>query len=192
MKKTIKRPRHEIRHAQDMGPTPERAARSDWSGKAPKRVLTTVQALLNAGDITQEAANAADRWYRDYVFGYHDYREFAPDHVADTTTRHDAVSWQVVRANACGRIVDVRQALGVCAHQRLRMMLVDELSFRQMGEALFPAVSKSTSSTKVSSQCSFLLEQLHSFYSSQRADKRRTEAPRHVGGQKVLAHIDGV
>lgn len=178
MKKSITHKRHEIRDAQDMGPTPERAARSDWSGKAPKRVLTTVQALLNAGDITQEAANAADRWYRDYVFGYHDYREFAPDHVADTITRHDAVSWQVVRANACGRIVDVRQALGVCAHQRLQMMLVDELSFRQMGEAVFPKISPDLGRKKIGAQCAMLLEQLSEFYTRIRVrEKTCTPVP---------------
>ncbi len=160
-----------------MGPTPERERRSDWSGKTPKRVLTTVQALLNAGDITQDAANAADRWYRDYAFGYHDYREFAPDHVADTTTRHDAVSWQVVRATACGRIVDVRQALGVCAHQRLRMMLVDELSFRAMGEALFPKLNTTVARGKLSAQCSLILEQLSEYYRALNRSKEKTCTP---------------
>lgn len=178
MKKAIKRPRHEIRHAEDNGPTTERAVRSDWSGKTPKRVLTTVQALLNAGDITQEAANAADRWYRDYVFGYHDYREFAPDHVADTITRHDAVSWQVVRANACGRIVDVRQALGVCAHQRLKMMLVDEMTFSQMGSALFPCVSESSGRRKIGAQCTLILEQLSEYYKANRRQKEKGCTPR--------------
>lgn len=180
MKKTIKRPRHEIRQAQDMGPTPERERRSDWSGKAPRRVLTTVQALLNAGDITQEAANAADRWYRDYAFGYCDYKEFDAGHVADTTTKHDAVSWQVVRANACGRIVGVRQALGVCAHQRLRMMMVDELSFRAMGEALFPRVSSSTAQRKIAAQCTLVLEQLSEFYRQTLRPKEKPCTPRGV------------
>lgn len=164
MKKAIRCLRHEIRRAVDNGPTPERLAKSEWVGNAPKRVLVTVQALLNAGDITQEAANAAERWYRDYVFGACGYKEFSPDHVADTTTRHDDVSWQVVRANAWGRVVDVRQALGVCAHQRLRMMLVDELSFRAMGEMFFPKISSDLGRKKIGAQCAMLLEQLSEFY----------------------------
>lgn len=178
MKKAVKRPRPLIRHAQPMGPTPEREAKSAWSGKDPKRVLTTVQALLNAGDITQDAANAAERWYRDYVFGHCDYIEFGADHVADTTTRHDAVSWQVTRANAWGRIVDVRQALGVCAHQRLRMMLVDEMTFNQMGRALFPGIAESSGRRKIGAQCTFILEQLCEHYKASRKQKEKPCTPR--------------
>lgn len=172
MTKTLKRPRHAIRQAEDNGPTPERLAKSVFSKSAPPRVVTTVMALLQSGDITQEAANAADRWYRDYAFGYCDYKEFSPDHVADTTTKHDAVSWQVVRANACGLIVDVRAALGVCADKRLRMMMVDELSFRQMGEALFPKVSVDLARKKIAAQCAMLLEQLAEFYVNQARQKK--------------------
>nr|WP_298796216.1 hypothetical protein [uncultured Acetobacter sp.] len=142
------------------GPTSERRARSEFVGTAPPRVLRTVQALLLAGDITQPAADAAERWYRDYVFGYCDYVEFSDQHLTSTLTRHDAVSWQLVRARAMARVTAVREALGLCAHQRLRMLLVDELSFRAMGEALFPTISASSSQRKIAAQCALLLEQL--------------------------------
>ena len=142
------------------GPTPERRARSEFVGTAPTRVLRTVQSLLQAGDITQPAADAAERWYRDYIFGYCDYVEFSEQHRPSTLTRHDAVSWQLVRARAMARITEAREALGLCAHQRLRMMLVDELSFRAMGEALFPTISASSSQRKIAAQCALLLEQL--------------------------------
>lgn len=144
-------------------PTPERRTHSQFVGSKPARVLRTVQALLNAGDISQTAADAAERWYQDYVFGYCDYKEFSPEFRPSTLTRHDAVSWQMVRGKAMGRITDVQQALGLCAHQRLRMMLVDELSFRAMGAALFPTLSASSAQRKIAAQCALLLEQLEAF-----------------------------
>lgn len=153
--------------------TPERQRRSEWrtAGGVP-RVRTTVQALVNAGDIGQEEVDAADRWYRDFVFGHYGYIEFAPDHVPDTVTRHDAVSWQVVRANAVGRIADVRDALGMCAHHRLRLMLVDEQSFSAMGSALYPRLSQSVSRGRVSAQCALILEQLAAFYDKARSRQK--------------------
>ncbi|PCD79840.1 hypothetical protein CO710_05950 [Acetobacter orleanensis] len=157
------------------GPTPERRARSEFVGTAPPRVLRTVQALLQVGDITQLAADAAERWYRDYVFGYCDYVEFSDQHRPSTLTRHDAVSWQLVRARAMARITAVRDALGLCAHQRLRMLLVDELSFRAMGEALFPAISAGSSQRKIAAQCALLLEQLAA---RQEAERKATKADR--------------
>lgn len=144
-------------------PTPERRTHSQFVGSKLARVLRTVQALLNAGDISQTAADAAERWYQDYVFGYCDYKEFSPEFQPSTLTRHDAVSWQMVRGKAMGRITDVQQALGLCAHQRLRMMLVDELSFRAMGAALFPTLSASSAQRKIAAQCALLLEQLEAF-----------------------------
>ncbi|WP_240554675.1 hypothetical protein [Acetobacter cibinongensis] len=149
-------------------PTPERRTHSQFVGSKPARVLRTVQALLNSGDIPQTAADAAERWYQDYVFGYCGYKEFSPEHRPSTLTRHDAVSWQIVRGKAMARITDVQQALGLCAHQRLRMMLVDELSFRAMGVALFPTLSASSAQRKIAAQCALVLEQLEAFEVSAR------------------------
>lgn len=127
---------------------------------ALNRPRRTVQGLLQAGDITQEAADAAERWCRNYVFGYFDYLEHTNPAPQGQSVRHDAVSWQMVRAQAMARITTVRDALGLCAHQRLRMMLVDDLSFRAMGEALFPAISSSSAQRKIAAQCALVLEQL--------------------------------
>lgn len=165
------------------GPTPERRARSEFVGTAPTRVLRTVQALLQAGDITQPAADAAERWYRDYVFGYCDYVEFSDQHRPSTLTRHDAVSWQLVRARAMARITAIREALGLCAHQRLRMMLVDELSFRAMGEALFPAISASSSQRKIAAQCALLLEQLADRQEAERKAAKAARAAKNTPAQ---------
>ncbi|WP_010515779.1 hypothetical protein [Komagataeibacter oboediens] len=145
--------------------TPERQKRSEWTvQQGAPRVRSTVQALLNAGDIDQDAADAADRWYRDFVFGHYGYVEFAPNHENNTCTRHDAVSWQVVRANAVGRIADVRDAMGMCAHVRLRMMIAEEKTFSDMGKVLYPGTTDSVGRRKVSAQCALVLEQLSDYY----------------------------
>lgn len=162
-------------------PTPERLARSHFVGTEPMRVLRTVQALLNAGDITQTAADAAEQWYKDYIFGYCDYNEVPPGYQPGTLTRHDAVSWQLVRGKAMARVEAVRAALGLCAHQRLRMMLVDELSFRAMGVALFPAVSASSAQRKIAAQCALLLEQLDAFAQAARKAAQQARKNRRAG-----------
>lgn len=153
--------------------TPERQRRSEWvtKGEAP-RVRTTVQALLNAGDIDQEAANAADRWYRDFVFGYYGYVEFAPHHEINMLTRHDEVSWMVVRAHAKARVTDIRDALGMCVHTRLRMMIAEEKTFSDMGRFFYPNLTDTVGRRKVSAQCALVLEQLADYYERQRAKKR--------------------
>lgn len=151
-----------------LGPTPERLARSVFTGRAPLRVLTTVQALLNAGDIGQDAANAAERWYRDWMFAREGVADCAPVPQAESTTRHDAVSWQLVRGRASARLTDVRAALGGCGEVRLCLMMVRELSFSQMGKILFPHLSEARARLKVSAQCAMVLEQLESFYATAR------------------------
>lgn len=153
-------------------PTPERLARSQFVGTHPMRVLRTVQAFLHAGDISQSAVDAAERWYQDYIFGYCDYKEIPPDHRPSTLTRHDSVSWQLVRGKAMARISAVQAALGLCAHQRLRMMLVDELSFRAMGAALFPALAASSAQRKIAAQCALVLEQLEALEDAARKAAR--------------------
>lgn len=165
------------------GPTPERMEKSVFVADnslpdAPLRALGTVQALLNARDITQDAANAAERWYRDWVFAYVGHIEYPTNHTANTLTRHDDVSWQMTRAHAAGRLADMRAALGLCAQVRLKLMLVDELSFMQMGRVLFPHLSDARARLKVSAQCALLLEQLDGFYNSLRRGGRNGAKPR--------------
>ena len=165
------------------GPTPERMEKSVFTQETstpggPLRVLGTVQALLNARDITQDAANAAERWYRDWVFAYVGHIEYPANHTPNPLTRHDDVSWQMTRAHAAGRLADVRQALGLCAEVRLKLMLVDELSFMQMGRSLFPHLSDARSRLKVSAQCALLLEQLEGFYAGLRRVRQRRGTPR--------------
>ncbi|KAA8387629.1 hypothetical protein FKW31_03000 [Acetobacter sp. DmW_136] len=174
------KPHYIIPRAQDNGPTPERAVKSVFTRGNPPRVLTTVQSLLNAGDISQDDANAGERWYRDYIFAYEGIIEFPDNHVSDTTVRHDAVSWNVTRAVALDRILDVRDALGERANQILRMMLVDELSFRQIGETFFPRLNATVARGKMSAQCSMLLQQLSGFYQMQKRRKEKTCTPHAV------------
>ena len=161
-----------------MLPTPERLARSTFTGTTPLRVLTTVQALLNAGDIRQDAADAAERWYRDWAFAREGVVELSPGHTPDPTTRHDAVSWQLTRGRAAARLTEVRQALGACGEVRLHLMLVRELSFVQIGRVLFPHLSEARARLKVSAQCAMVLEQLADFQAGRRARASKTPCQR--------------
>lgn len=175
MGKVAARPRYEIPVAVDNGPTPERAAKSVFTSGRPARESTVVDALLKAQEITQEAANAADKWYRTWVFAYQGYKEFPENHSGNCEIRHDDLSWLMTRADAAGQIFDVRKALGVCGEVRLKAMLVEKISFTQMAAQLYPHVSSDLGRKKSSAQCSLLLEQLAEFYVAQRKKKRDDE-----------------
>ena len=155
---------------QNNSPTDERRQHDTITNSSPPRVRQTIQSLLNNGDITQDAANASERWHRDYVFGYHGYAEYPENYIPECNGRHDEVSWACVRANACGRIIDIRRALGMCSHIRLEMLIVKNMSFREMGTELFPSINKVTAGQKTSTQCCLLLEQLHNFYANQKKE----------------------
>lgn len=169
------RPRYEIPVAVDNGPTPERAEKSAFTAGRPSREQTVVDALLKAQEITQEAANAADKWYRTWVFAYQGYKEFPESHTANCEIRHDDLSWIMTRADAVGQIFDVRKALGVCGEVRLKAMLLEKLSFTQMAPIFHPHVSPDLGRKKSSAQCSLLLEQLAEFYAVQRKKKHDAE-----------------
>ena len=142
-----------------LSPTPERLARSVFTGSAPLRVLTTVQALLNAGDIGQDAANAAERWYRDWMFAREGVADYAPAAQVASVTRHDAVSWQLVRGRASARLADVRAALGGCGEVRPRLLSVRDISFSHMGKTRFPHLSEARARLHGSAQVSPVLDQ---------------------------------
>ena len=179
MQKVISKPRHEIRRAQDNGPTPERGAKSVFKASPgkPAKEQTVVDAMLAAGDISQDAANAADRWFRVWQFAYNDYKEFPENYTPNTEIKHDDLSWLMTRADAVGDLYDVRKALGVCSETRLRAMLVEKLSFRKIGESIFPRVSTDLARKKIAAQCALLLEQLSEYYlHSDRQRRREKEA----------------
>ncbi|MCG4273911.1 hypothetical protein [Acetobacter senegalensis] len=188
MQKVISKPRHEIRYAQDNAPTVERARKSVFKSSPgkPAKEQTVVDAMLVAGDISQDAANAADRWFRVWQFAYNGYKEFSENHIPNTEIKHDDLSWLMTRADAVGDLYDVRKALGVCSETRLRAMLVEKLSFRKIGECMFPRVSTDLARKKIAAQCAFLLEQLSEYYRNVDRERRRekeacTPVPFQVG-----------
>lgn len=151
----------EIRRTLNAVVTPERQRRSEWTlqGAAP-RVRSAVKTLLNSEYIDQDAADAADRWLRAYDLGKNDYVEYPPNHTPNTTVRHDAVSWQMLRAVSWREVAFVRSHLGRQAHQLFELMLVDEKSFGQIAEVMFPGLGLTTGTTRASAACAMALSQL--------------------------------
>lgn len=76
------------------------------------------------------------------------------------------------RVAACTRYRTVREAFGFCTEVRLRLMLVDELSFSAMAAKLIP--NDVNGRKKIAAQMVFLLEQLAEHYDV--ADKQRRTA----------------
>ncbi|WP_010508394.1 hypothetical protein [Komagataeibacter europaeus] len=141
--------------------TPERQRRSEWTLQhgAP-RIRSAVKTLLSSEYIDQDAADAADRWLRAYNLGKNDYVEYQANHVPNTTVKHDAVSWQMLRAVSWREVAFIRSHLGRQAHQLFELMLVDEKSFKDIGGIMFPHLCANAANTRASAACAMVITQL--------------------------------
>ena len=124
-----------------------------------QRLCGPLAALHRAGDIENSHVAAADRWYRDYVLGVEGARD--PD-TARSGKARDFHAGMLARVAACTRYRAVRKALGFCTEVRLRLLLVDELSFSAIAEKLMPRDINGRK--KVAAQMAFVLEQLAEHY----------------------------
>ncbi|WP_428393545.1 hypothetical protein [Lichenicoccus sp.] len=141
-----------------------------------QRLCGPVAALLRSGEIDGSHVAAAERWYRDYVLGVEGVRD--PD-AKRTGKAPDIHAGMLSRVAACERHRGVRGALGFCAEVRLRLMLLDELSFSAMAQRLMP--KDGNGRKKVAAQMAFLLEQLAEHY--QAIDQRRTRDTHSTNGR---------
>ncbi len=124
-----------------------------------QRLHGPLAALHRSGEIGDVHVAVADRWYRDYVLGVEGARD--PDSTRSGKAR-DFHAGMLARVAACARHRSVRDALGLCAEIRLRLFLVDELSFSSIAEKLMP--KDVNGRKKVAAQMAFLLEQLAEHY----------------------------
>ena len=124
-----------------------------------QRLYGPLSALHRAGDIEDNHIAAADRWYRDYVLGVEGARD--PDMLRSGKAR-DFHAGMLSRVAACTRYRAVRKALGFCTEVRLRLLLVDELSFSAIAGKLMP--KDTNGRKKIAAQMVFVLEQLAEHY----------------------------
>ena len=131
-----------------------------------QRMVGALATLLPEGGVEQARAAAAERWYRDYVMGVVGARD--PE-VRPSGRAPDIHAAMLARAAAIGRCRAVREGLGLCSELRLKLLLVDELSFSAIAAMLLPGDTNGR--RKIAAQMSFLLEQLAEQYGS--IDRRR-------------------
>ena len=124
-----------------------------------QRLHGPLAALHRSGEIGDVHVAMADRWYRDYVLGVEGARD--PDSDRSGKAR-DFHAGMLARVAACARHRSVREALGLCAEIRLRLFLVDELSFSSIAEKLMP--KDVNGRKKMAAQMTLLLEQLAEHY----------------------------
>ncbi|KXV33062.1 hypothetical protein AD940_14020 [Gluconobacter thailandicus] len=125
--------------------------------------LHTVQSLYDAQDIGDEEIDAANRWYREYVFATTGVVEKRSD--SREREKGDVHTWMLGRGRCSARISQIKDQLGLCAHLRLEMMLAREMSFSAIARMIYPGVSEGRARMKVSAQCALVLEQLVHVYS---------------------------
>ena len=161
-----------IRRSRELEPTvatskqPERAS-AERSSKGQtlviqdnvQRVVGALAPLARNGDIDQAQTSAAERWYRDYVMGVIGARDPEAKRSGKAPDLHASM---LARAAAVTRCRAVRNGLGLCGELRLRLLLIDELSFSSIANRLFPGDVNGRK--KIAAQMAFLLEQLAELY----------------------------
>lgn len=133
-----------------------------------QRLVGGVASLTGAGHVDRATTSAAERWYRDYVMGVIGARD--PE-ARGSGRAPDIHASMLARAAAIARCRTVREGLGLCSEIRLKLLLVDELSFSVIAEKLLPGDTNGRK--KIAAQMSFLLEQLAEQYAS--IDRRHSD-----------------
>ena len=154
--------------------TPERLAKGQDSRLQDnvQRMVGALATLLPEGAVEQARAAAAERWYRDYVMGVVGARDPEARCSGRAPDIHAAM---LARSAAIGRCRAIRDGLGLCSELRLKLLLIDELSFSAIAAVLLPGDANGRK--KIAAQMSFLLEQLTEQYAS--IDRRRTHDVRY-------------
>ena len=124
-----------------------------------QRVVGALTALARSGDIDQAQSSAAERWYRDYVMGVVGARDPEGRRSGRAPDIHASM---LARSAAVGRCRMVRNGLGLCGEVRLRLLLIDELSFSAIAAKLLP--DDVNGRKKIAAQMALLLEQLSELY----------------------------
>ena len=132
-----------------------------------QQIVGALASLRRSGEIDDCHVAAANRWYRDWVMGV--------EGASDPSTRRsgqaaDAHARMLTRVAACARCTEVRRCLGAIAENRLRMIVLDELSFSEVGRRLMPGDVNSRK--KVAAQTVLLLDMLAEHYASGDRAKR--------------------
>lgn len=133
-----------------------------------QRVIGGMATLMRLGDIDQAHSGAGERWYRDYVMGIIGARD--PD-ARGSGQAPDIHASMLARTAAVSRCRSVRDSLGLCGELRLKLLLVEELSFSTIAVRLLPGDINGRK--KIAAQMVFLLEQLAELYAS--LDRRRRD-----------------
>ena len=124
-----------------------------------QRVVGALAVLARSGDIDQAQSSAAERWYRDYVMGVVGARDPEAGRSGRAPDIHASM---LARSAAIGRCRMVRSGLGLCGEVRLKLLLIDELSFSAIAAKLLP--NDVNGRKKIAAQIALLLEQLSELY----------------------------
>lgn len=200
MTKTIKRPRLEIRRAQDNGPTPERAGKSDYEdvkeGKiSVRRKRNILDTLEKSGAIDGSVVTIANRWYADYVFSQSGILEIGQD-IPEGYVKGDVHTFAIARGKAGERISLVRHVIGENAHRWLVFLLIRQFSLSAIGASLWPDCCRQEQCARSSKQAQIVLEALAGWYIKARSAQKAMQAKKNEVGlclfhRRVQFMLDG-
>lgn len=160
-------------------PTAERLSKSVFTRKSPFRVISTVEALFNAGAIQDAEVQASCRLRRDWLYARYGYSENQESPVRSTHLVHNVLSWRMTRAQVGLALTELRHAVKAPIFNLLELMLIDELSFSGMARVLMPQRSDNAVRNKVSAQCALALSTLAAVYEDMDRARKMDAAFRH-------------
>lgn len=146
-------------------PTPERSDKPDYEvcdGK--KRRVDNLRTLRNAKRIDSEAESIAERWHRDYLFAGFGVRDMTSNVAPSPDGPGDAHTHGLERALVAERLAYVHDILGNDAHDKLILLLIEEISFSAMAQELLPERSGEAARKEMAISCATLLKILPTAY----------------------------
>lgn len=179
LKQRIPAQNNAVSPSEPITPTAERLSKSVFTRRAPFRVISTVEALFNAGAIQDAEVQASCRLRRDWLYARYGYSEPQEPPMRGTRLVHNVLSWRMTRAQVGLALTELRHAVKAPIFNLLELMLIDELSFSGMARILMPQRSDNAVRNKISAQCALALSTLAAVYDDMDRARKVDAAFRH-------------
>lgn len=172
-----------IRQADDMGPTPERAGKSEFrpAGSAVRK-NPPIDRLVSSGQINAVQYNDALRWRQEFEKAYAGYVDHASDYISPEDGRHDPMTWRIMCMDSGVWLGEIRDKIGKRADALLVWLLIGEMSFVDIGKKLRPELAGWRQKERANALCISAIERLSEVMCEmrKRAAKAKREKSEHA------------
>lgn len=180
-----------IPRAQDNRPTPERAAKGDYTdvigdgrevlqsgfrqAGAAVRKNPPIDRMVKTGQINAVQYHDALRWRQEAEKAYAGVVEHSSDFINVDDVRHDPMTWRIMCMESGIWLGEIRERIGRRADWILRMLLIGEMSFLGVGLKLYPDAKRSVAATRAQALSVAAVERLSEVMGEQRKATARAK-----------------